>query len=840
MTMSGKRAPRTPAKQGTWPYGDMLHYPQKGWFEVGHTRMIFFDIFQGFYNLRKVIGEEVGGNASYLIFQAGIKGGFSFLEPMIQKGRIQPDSRGFVHGLDVFTDGGAGNLIIQDMTWEEGWAKIVCGNTFEGWMYAHRKDRPGGHSCDYTRGIILGFMQATHQYAGTGLEHDLDCVEISCLATGDNGCEFMVGSRERIESCGFSPSVPGKSIQEQLKELVWEKTQEIREINRFHERILENAPVGILTLNADGVITSANPAMAVIMGNPPYSLVGLPLDEIPGGFDQALMQFMAGGLEGKHFDLVDHPYLAADGGKCFLSIKGLPLRNEEETSEGLLCIMEDTTEKTLNTRRIEYLKNYNENIIESMTEGIMVLDPEFRIQTWNRKMESIFHVAASNICGRDLGKAAFEIHYPPILKQLQQTMRFGAPFQEKSLQVHTSLSDVVILNIQAVPLFDGDAGKGAGLIVLHEDITEREGIEIRYRNLFDAAQDGICLTDLEGRVISANRKTLSLLETDWESLKGEFLVPFVAPKYQDGLRERVLQVREGNEIEPYEIELISRSRTVTPVELSMSVVREADRVFGLHIISRDITARKRMEDQVIRAGKLAAVGELASGVAHEINNPLASVAGYAEDLIDLIQEKNLDDGDMKAECVEYLNTILEQAHRCKEITQNLLNFARQGGFELVPVCINSLIEKAIFLLEPDAKRSKVKILPELDWTLPAATTDPSQLQQVFLNLLKNALDSSEPGSRIHVETSSCRGMIRIRFQDEGCGIPEAHVKSIFNPFFTTKPPGKGTGLGLSICHSILSKLMGSIHLKANSARGCTFTVDVPIMHPEYETYRAAT
>jgi two-component system NtrC family sensor kinase len=245
-----------------------------------------------------------------------------------------------------------------------------------------------------------------------------------------------------------------------------------------------------------------------------------------------------------------------------------------------------------------------------------------------------------------------------------------------------------------------------------------------------------------------------------------------------------------------------------------------------------------MEEQMIRAGKLAAVGELASGVAHEINNPLASVAGYAEELVDLIQESECELDEDREEYVDYLTTIMEQAHRCKEITQNLLNFARQGDFQIVPTCVNTLLEKAILLLEPDARRSKVKIDPYLDWTLPSVATDPSQLQQVFLNVLKNALDVSGPGTQVQIETTSADGMIQVLFRDQGDGIPESHAKRIFNPFFTTKPPGKGTGLGLSICHRIMTKLLGGVQLKCSSPRGSTFVVELPVKHPEFENGRS--
>jgi len=693
--------PRPPQRS---PAG-ITNYPQKGWFQVGHTRMIFFDVLQGFYNLRKVIKEEVGDNASYLIFQAGIKGGFSFLEPMIQKSRFRDPWEWFVQGLSAFTDGGAGNFEIKDLDWGQGWARVTCENSFEGWTYAQRKELPGVASCDYSRGIILGFMQATHKYAGTGLEESLDCVEVTCLALGDANCEFLVGSREKINEQGYEPSRPGKSIQEQLKERVWEKTKEIREVNHF-----------------------------------------------------------------------------------------------------------------------------NENIIQSMTDGIMVLDRGLRIKTWNRQMERIFHVPSEKAMGKRLDELARSMKYPYPVEHLTEGMKSGRHCEEKGIHLRSRGRETMILNLKVIPLFDeGEAG--SGFIVLHEDITEKEGMEIRYRNLFETAQDGICLTDLNGRVISANKKIMMLLETPWEELEGKSLVRFVSPHHKKGLEERVLQVTSGLEAEPHEVEIKSRSGRTTPVEMCVSAVREGEKVFGIHIISRDITVRKKLEEQMIRAGKLAAVGELASGVAHEINNPLASVLGYAEELIDLIQgNRSAAPGEVD-ELVEYLDTIMEQAHRCKDITQNLLNFARQGDSQLVFTDVNHILEKAVLLLEPDARRSRVKISKNLATTLPLVETDPSQLQQVFLNILKNAIDASRPGQSVAVETESGRGLLRVNFRDEGTGISEHHLKRIFDPFFTTKPPGRGTGLGLSICHGIVEKLMGTILVESALGKGTTFTVEISERKP---------
>ena len=808
---------------------DIVYYRKKGWLNVGRTRMVMFDLLQGFYILQKVIKREVGENASYLIFQAGIKGGLSFLEPMLQSGRIQPGPQGFADGLSVFTDGGFGYFKIEEMNWDAGWAKIICESSVEGWISYRKRSKARKPVCHYSRGIILGFMQVTHRYAGTELENALDCVEISCLATGDGRCEFIIGTRDALRSQGCEPPGPRKSIQEQLRERVSEKTRQIQEANRFNERILRNAPVGIFTLNARGEITSANLAMSRIFGAGRRELVGAAVSKQEEFFSPELLAHLERGLRGIRFELADCPVVSRGRGPRFIAAKGIPLKNSRGTYDGLLCIVEDTTEKTLAAQRVGYLKNYNENIIQSITDGIMVLDSELRIQTWNRKMEEIFHIRAGRVLGKKMDQIKHPFADPRLLNLLKSILDSGNQAEKKGLAFKIPGRASVVLNLKAIPLLD-ETSRVSGIIVLHEDITDRERIEISYRNLFETAQDGICLTDLKARIVAANNKVLKVLETDWESLKGVSLSRFMPVDKRPSFQKKVAQVIEGYELDPYEVELISTSGQSIPVELSITAVRKGDKVYGLHIIGRDITQRKRLEMQMVEASKLAAVGEIASGVAHEINNPLASVAGYAEDMLDLIHEKRALGPDELNEMEEALTTIIEQSQRCKEITRNLLNFARQGELEIIPTKLNALLEKTLFLIEPDIKAYGIKIIKDFQPNLPAVETNPAQIQQVFLNILKNGIDAvGSMGKRgtLEVISRSHNGVVKVEFKDNGKGIPKKHLNNIFTPFFTTKPPGSGTGLGLSISQRIMKKLRGSIEVQTQAGRFTSFIVNVP-------------
>jgi len=233
--------------------------------------------------------------------------------------------------------------------------------------------------------------------------------------------------------------------------------------------------------------------------------------------------------------------------------------------------------------------------------------------------------------------------------------------------------------------------------------------------------------------------------------------------------------------------------------------------------------QKRMEQQLMLAGRLAAVGELAAGVAHELNNPLAAVQAYAQ-LLD--ERKDLDDSTRKD-----VNTIYKQALRASKITGNLLSFAREHKPERSLSSINELIKSSLDLNAYKLKVNSIDVITHLAPDLPQTMVDPHQIQQVFVNLITNAEQAmSEAHGRgtLHIETSSYNGTIRIVFKDDGPGIPEERLNKMFDPFFTTKDVGKGTGLGLSICYGIVQAHGGRIVAQSEVGKGATFTVELSV------------
>lgn len=237
---------------------------------------------------------------------------------------------------------------------------------------------------------------------------------------------------------------------------------------------------------------------------------------------------------------------------------------------------------------------------------------------------------------------------------------------------------------------------------------------------------------------------------------------------------------------------------------------------------------KERQAQLIETEKLSALGQLASGVAHEINNPLATIMGYADLML-----KKFSDGKLKADDVakysKYLKIVEDEARRCQKVTQNLLQFSRRKKIEVSPIDINDTIEAALAVAQYHNRNKLTKITKRFSPDLLKITADGDKLQQVFLNIVINAMDSMEDGGTLTITTKS-RGSrwVEAKFKDTGCGIPEDKLDEIFDPLYTTKEEGRGTGLGLSISQEIIKQHNGTIDVKSTVGKGTVFSVVLPV------------
>jgi two-component system, NtrC family, sensor kinase len=235
-----------------------------------------------------------------------------------------------------------------------------------------------------------------------------------------------------------------------------------------------------------------------------------------------------------------------------------------------------------------------------------------------------------------------------------------------------------------------------------------------------------------------------------------------------------------------------------------------------------------MNQQIIESGKLASLGELAAGIAHEINNPVAIMVEEAGWIGDLLTDETFQQSENLEEFKRALGQINKQGIRCRDITQKLLSFARKSETNLSVVQINEVIDEVVGICGQHAKYANVAIKTDFASGLPMIEVSQTEVQQVMLNLINNALDAMEKtGGKIDVKTTAEKGNIVIQVSDNGPGIPEKNISRIFDPFYTTKPVGKGTGLGLSICYGIISRMGGKITVKSAVGSGTSFYIYLP-------------
>jgi two-component system NtrC family sensor kinase len=295
----------------------------------------------------------------------------------------------------------------------------------------------------------------------------------------------------------------------------------------------------------------------------------------------------------------------------------------------------------------------------------------------------------------------------------------------------------------------------------------------------------------------------------------------------------IIAIKKGNEVKPLEVKLSVNGHEPIPVEMSISKVVEHEKSVALQFIIRDVRERLKLEKQLLQASKLSGLGELAAGVAHEINNPLAAISGCSEEVLDLLAEWQSESGlsrEQVSELKELLTMLKEQSYRCKDITQNLLNFARVNEPTLLDVNLNDIIKSILAFTGHQGGQIMDRVRLSLDPRLRSIRSDYSQIQQVFLNIFKNALDATESGGGIHIVTTSGKNDATASFHDTGTGIAPENLERIFNPFFTTKAPDRGTGLGLSISYRIIERLGGSIEVKSVKGVGTTFNIRFPAVN----------
>ena len=398
--------------------------------------------------------------------------------------------------------------------------------------------------------------------------------------------------------------------------------------------------------------------------------------------------------------------------------------------------------------------------------------------------------------------------------------------------VSAVLAQLIALGTMMLSLEQARERNEALLVKFKEGITQRRLLqreisfsEQKYRALFDSASDAIFLIDLSNfEIVGANGAAAQLVGCEATDLTGSSFVKLCPRLSRAGnsLLENKRLVEDMLESSG-EFPVVRAQGGQVLCEGGANLVPYHKRPV-LQINAREITERKKMEQQLRQTEKLTALGQLVAGVAHELNNPLAVVMGYAQILS---QHETVSDRVRKD-----LLKVLHESDRAAKIVRNLLTFARPREPHMVIVDLNRLVSDALETREIQLQGAQVQIVRRLMPNLPPTMADPSQIEQVLANLVTNAVQALANHSGPHVIeaiTEQRNGKLRVTIADNGPGIPPQILSKIFDPFFTTKGTGKGTGLGLSICYSIMEEHKGRIWVESDVGRGSRFFIELPVV-----------
>ena len=497
--------------------------------------------------------------------------------------------------------------------------------------------------------------------------------------------------------------------------------------------------------------------------------------------------------------------------------------------------------------RTESEKEWILKAIDSFDKRFIVVSPEFDIL-------AVSHAPKSTKDKNIIGKKCYDVFHERsstcVNCAVEEAMKAG----QSTLRPRTD-GDLEVGRIPcyyAYPIYQNDQVEAYASMEI--DLPTRQGLEddLRRANAFlrkllVSAVDAVIAADKKGRILIFNEAASKILGHEVETALEEIEIRDIYPN--DTAYEVMQELRSEahggkGHLKSYYVDLIAKNGETIPVNLSAAIVYEGDQEIAtigfFHDLREELRIKaelRKTQLQLMQAEKLASLGMLAAGVAHEINNPVAIMIEEAGWMSDLLEEKEFQESENLAEFSRALEQINTQGNRCKEITRKLLSFSRKTDSGLQTVEINDLIKDVVGLSTQRAKSTSVEFKTNLEMDLPATRISLSEMQQVLLNLINNSMEAMEKsGGTITLSSRIDKGRILIEVADDGPGIPKANVSRIFDPFFTTKPVGKGTGLGLFICYGIIKTMGGKIDVKSVEGIGTTFSISIPF--PDREALTA--
>jgi PAS domain S-box-containing protein len=477
-------------------------------------------------------------------------------------------------------------------------------------------------------------------------------------------------------------------------------------------------------------------------------------------------------------------------------------------------------------------------IVEEMEEGYYETDLAGNYTFFNDVMCQTIGYSREELMGMNYRVYTPEEDVKSVYKVYNEVYRTGEPHRWFPMVNIRKDGTRIFIEDSVFPLRNA-VGEIIGFRGISRNVTGRKRAdealrqsEERYRTILQEMDEGYYEVDLAGNYTFVNDVICNRLGYSRDKLMGMNYKVYTLEEDIKTVYKVYNEVyRTGRPRRWFPAVNVAKDGTRIFIENSILPIRNSDgQIIGFRGISRDVTERKRMEQERLQleqkaqfASRLASIGEMASGIAHEINNPLTGVIGYAQ----LLLQEDLPDSVRKD-----LEIINDGAKRVANVIQRLLAFARQSKPQRTYVNINEVVATTLELRGYHLQTSNIEVTTELTPDLPLTVADAGQLQQVFLNLIVNAeteMKLARGSGKLTVKTQQVDDVLRISFKDDGPGIAEENLEKIFDPFFTTRQVGQGTGLGLSVCYGIVSQHGGRIYAESKPGKGAIFVVELPML-----------
>ncbi len=563
-------------------------------------------------------------------------------------------------------------------------------------------------------------------------------------------------------------------------------------------------------------IVRTNRSLASHLGVPPVALVGEAMS--------SLRQIAETGSElpcpfCRDTQRTREEYVAASAERIFLvSTSRAPGASDDDTRT--IHVLKDITD------RREAERKYRE-LFDSIQEGLFFATPDGRFLDVNDAMVRMLgYGSREELLRADVGPHLYPA--PEVRERFLQALAERGVLRnyEETLRRKDGTLLHTLQNITAVRDARGRIAQIRGLML---DVTEQKTFQSQLQRerdfnqkILNTTQSMILVLDTAGLISYANKRCYEAGYQESE-LIGHRLVDWVETSHREDFHAALNTTAHGQQVENLELRVRRSDGSMGHFSISLSPMRDEQKaVNNVVVVMTDITDAALLQAKLAHSEKMATIGRLVSGVAHEVNNPLAAILGFTDLL--------LENPEVPLSARDDLQIILQETQRTKDIVQDLLSFARQRPVQREAVQVNSVLRQTIKLRSYDFASHGVEVLEDFEEALAPALGDSQQLQQVFLNILNNAYDAvQEAGQRgrIRIHTRRRTDMIEVAISDNGTGI--ADPQRIFDPFYTTKQVGKGTGLGLSICYGIVRAHAGEIQCWNNEGdAGSTFVVRIPV------------